>query len=435
MKLDIGVASIALAWFVVIGCGGTTAQTSSINGIVTDLQGKPVRGATVTGCGVTTTTNSIGVYNLDAVCVGEATVFATLTQDGVSYKGTNSGLTFDNEVTKNVNIEMGRVDQFSTVKGTVYDPSGNPVGFARVFCTSKDGLSSVFTTASSTGVYSFGELINGVTYTIRPSIQDFNNDQVDVTLGAKQTQTVDLFLHDALNPALQPPTGLTATAWTSPYVANRSAGHNQADAMESIKRLMEPARASKHVVRSSATARGSSFIEVDLSFTGVQSVSLYGYGVYRQSSPTAAPFVNLLRDPGANYYVDLDASLQVGATYTYWLTSLTTSDPNARGSESAYSSTSSATPLGSIDSAFASGNPAQITWSAVTGAANYTVFVYNEYPGIGVSPVWDNSANPATGTTVTVTPSLAPGTYYFVVVGQTADGSAKTISDIKSFTQ
>lgn len=413
---------------IMVACGGGSPQNALISGIVTDTNGVPVRGANVTGCGKSSTTNTVGAYILDGVCSGEATVFATALQDGVQYTGRNAGLTFSGERTKNVNIVVARSTQFGRIKGTVFDNFGNTISKARVFAIASDGLSSYLTTADSQGRYDLVELIGGTTYTIRGSVQSYNNDQFDASVAAGNTRVIDLTLRNATNPNLPAPSNLSAIAWTAPGYLTRAKG-NGAE-YELIKKLIDPSR---KTVASTRAADGPTSIEVDISFDPVNSTSLYGYGVYRQAGSSQS-VAQLLRDPGANYYVDLESTLVPGVNYTYRMTSLNTNYPDTNNSESNFSNSATATPLGPIDFASANNslNPT-FQWSTASGATSYKVFVYSSYPSVSPTALWTSSSLSAGATSVAYTgPALQSGrTYYYFVFGQSTTGRA--FSDIKSF--
>lgn len=74
-------------------------------------------------------------------------------------------------------------------------------------------------------------------------------------------------------------------------------------------------------------------------------------------------------------------------------------------------------------------------WQPATGAVSYAVFVFNQYPSIGVTDVWDNKANQTTGSSLTYSgPALTSGqTYFYIVVGFDAAGD-ETLSPVEQFT-
>jgi len=63
------------------------------------------------------------------------------------------------------------------------------------------------------------------------------------------------------------------------------------------------------------------------------------------------------------------------------------------------------------------------------------VYLFDEYPGIGVDPIWDNSASPVGGTQLTYTgPNLQSGRrYYYVILGLANGQTSRTITTVEEF--
>jgi len=75
-------------------------------------------------------------------------------------------------------------------------------------------------------------------------------------------------------------------------------------------------------------------------------------------------------------------------------------------------------------------NPVSIAWNRVNGADTYSVFVYPQFPSVGVAGTQQDAA---AGASSLALPSLASGDYYYVVAGARGDGSAVTVSPITRF--
>jgi hypothetical protein len=203
-------------------------------------------------------------------------------------------------------------------------------------------------------------------------------------------------------------------------------------AIEMIKRKLSPRRVT---ATTRLTPLGNQ-VEVDLFWNQIVNGALLGYGIYR--GPDAAHLVNtdFLRDPQAQYYPDIDDTLLPQTSYSYGITSLDTLYDGRQG-ESPLSNIVSATPIGDmVVTSVSLGSPPTITWQAASGASSYLVYLFNQYPSIGVSDIFDNSGSPTTATTLAFssTPFTHGQTYYAIVIGQNAAQTAFTISPVTSFT-
>ena len=74
-------------------------------------------------------------------------------------------------------------------------------------------------------------------------------------------------------------------------------------------------------------------------------------------------------------------------------------------------------------------------WQTVSGASNYTTYVFDRYPSIAVQSFANNFNNPSTGNTFTYNlATLTSGVrYYYLIMGANANDSARTLSRIGSF--
>ena len=136
--------------------------------------------------------------------------------------------------------------------------------------------------------------------------------------------------------------------------------------------------------------------------------------------------------------MDSDINLRDGINYSYVVSATNTNYPDTNNSLSDDSNAVTVTPLGDmniLNPTFGGGN-VTFRWSAVPNAANYTIYVFDTYPGIMVSSYANNFNNPATGTqwTYNLAPLTSGHLYYYLIMGSNSNDSARTLSVIGSFT-
>lgn len=428
---------LALIGFLLAGCGGTSTNTiGDITGFIQDTSGNPVRDANVyvTG-GPSTFSNSAGSYRLAGVPGDVRTVRATTNQDGVDYYGENVVQIFDGETSRSTNITMVRSNQRATLQGTVRDRNGNLVEGAHVFAAASTGgtvtvFSSSMVLTDSNGEFQITTLLGGQDYSVIASARGFNSDTDTVNISAGGSQNLDFTLKNATDPLLAPPSNVHAVAWTTPFVATTRSASQQAG-LEAIKQMIDPKRKNFHHTRDTS---GGNFVEIDLDWNPMSDPSLIGFNIYRASGNVSANNLNLLdfyRDPQATLYEDLDPSFHENQTYTYGITSINTNAPSTFNSESNLSTLQVVTTLNDMNLLAPTFGPLTFHWQAVSGAASYQVYVFDRFPSIGVSSIWN--ASTASTQLAYGGPALTSGhTYFYVVLGQVADGSARTLSDIDS---
>ncbi len=119
---------------------GTPATTSLVSGSVTDIDGSPVVGASVSVNGKTATSSQGGAYSLSNVTVPAnqaslvTTVTATVTINGKALSGQNTVEVLNGEAnTANVNIVVSDASNQGTISGTVRDAGNQALPNARVF--------------------------------------------------------------------------------------------------------------------------------------------------------------------------------------------------------------------------------------------------------------------------------------------------------------
>jgi len=427
------------ALLALVGCGGGSGgngpRNAEVSGIVTDFNGNPVRGARVfINQFGETDSNSSGAYQLHNVSEGDFKVRAEITQDGITYKGENVARVFSGERTKSVNITVIRENQLTRVFGHVIDNQGFTVEGARVFAIAPNNggvFSSTYEITSSDGTYDLDTLLSGVDYKIVASARGYNSD-VDVIQGsAGNSQELVLTLKNATDPLLVAPTGLEGVAWTSPREDTRSP-QNQA-AIANIKRLFDPRTPKRSVTRE--TANGN-WIETDLFWDSYPDSDAHiGFGIYRRFG-TSGQFTatDFLRDPEAETYVDSDADLQEFETWEYLITAINTNYPDTNNSESDSSNVASVETLSDLVTDSVLQGPLRFRWETGSGADEFIVYLFDEYPGIDVTPLWTSSRVAGTQVTYNGLATIQSGhRYYYLVLGLANSDSSRTISAVDSF--
>lgn len=416
------------------GCGGEASfsnlQPGEISGVVFDPDGNVVRDARVfvESPTIETRSNSSGSYVLRDVRESEPMVKAEVTQNGVRYIGQNLARVFELERSKNVNIVVVPENQVARIHGTVENSGGGVVQGARVFAIGENNLSSAMAISDSNGNYTISRLAPGIDYEVHASSPDFRSDSTIINLSPGENDDEDFVLTLTTGVSLlNPPSNLSAVSWTAPDESTRS--RESASAYEAVKQLFDPKRAARQTTR--ATPEGE-IIEVDLTWDRVNSNFLLGYGIYRALgvNGTLQPD-DFLRDPLAEFFADADERLSENTTYSYAMTSVNTDQD-----ESDFSTRATVRTLGQINVLSPQKNPLRFRWDALNGAEKYVVYVFDEAPRVGVSPIWDNEASPTTGTSLAYGgPALNSNqTYYFVVLALANENTSRSLSPIVSFT-
>ncbi|GIV19625.1 MAG: hypothetical protein KatS3mg023_1376 [Armatimonadota bacterium] len=443
----VGIAIVGLT-----ACGGKEAQKGSIAGTVTDINGDPVVGARVwvTGDGETFT-NTNGTFLLTDVSEGFKNVRASARIGNQNWSGIALVQVFADDTTRNANILLCPENLQGSIEGFVLDPYGDRVEGARVFAAGP--LSSAMAVTDRSGYYRIDGLRGGYDYPVVASSPGFLNDRKTVTVVAGQITAASFALGVASGVVPATPENVDAVVWTMPRGVTRSASPQMANALEAVKRLIDPRRAQRRAV-SRVTPEGS-LIEIDLTWDYVEDSSRLGYGIYRgrSANPASVPdnAIAFLRDPLADLFADLDLALTPGVTYYYQVVAVGANfDPDTGAGASDPSNNASATPLEPMSTFSSPAHGATIStasptlrWDRLNGASYYQVIVFEGFPDINRDPLWPaNLNNPGNSrvshpnnSTVYTGPALQPGqTYYWVVVAFSADGRARSISPLWKFT-
>lgn len=423
------------------GTGGNGARNAEVAGVVIDLDGNAVRGARVwiNEFGETDS-NSSGAYLLDGISDGDWRVRATVTQNGTTYEAETVVRVFEGERTKNINLVVIPESEQARVHGQVVDNQGFVVENAHVFAipvyepgVQETGvLSSVMELTNGNGQFSMDKLAGNIEYKITASGVGFNSDVEVVIVDPGESEEVLLALKNPTNPLLPAPTNLSAVSWTSPSEVTRSP--QLMSAAENIKRLFDPRTPKQRVTRE--TINGN-WIEIDLFWDQYpDNDSHIGFGVYRRFGNSGDFFaLDFLRDPEAEIYEDADADLQEFETWSYIITALNTRYPDTSNSESDDSNIAAVETLGDLFLNPVVQGPVRFRWQTGSGAEDFIVYLFDEYPSIDVGAIWDNSGAPVGGTELTYGgPALQSGhRYYFVVLGLANSDFSRTISEVGTF--
>ncbi len=445
MKLSVKSLGALVAIGVIFGCGGAggTGGLATVAGVVLDTNGEIVRNARVFTTAKTTFTNSSGAFVLESVDEGIVRLNAQLTIGGVNYVGENHVETFANERTKSLIIVIGRQNQAATMEGLVTDRFGAPLEKARVHANA-GYLGSSFTLTDQSGRYSMGGLFPGSTYDVQASGRTYISDTSALNFSAGQRITHNFVLDDAGSPTLPAPNNLSAVVWTAPRVNTSSNMPLRANGVkDSIRKLLDTKRGERHQGKGKRpkNSAGNNPIEVDLFWDTYRNDNLLGFGIYRGTSQTGnTTGIEFFADPLANFFADSDRILNENTNYYYEVTALNTNYPDFNNSESDFSNRYGVRPIGDMTLRNINTGPLRFNWNSCRDAEKYTVFLFSNYPDLGVSALWpfdagSTAAATTTGTSLVYTgPGLVSGRkYYYVVLALANADDSRSISAVGSF--
>lgn len=433
----------ALTLALLAGCGGSgTKLFGEISGVIYDANGNVVRGARVfveQPSRTETLSNSSGAFILSNVPEGDVYIQAEITVNGARYIGQNVARVFGTERAKSINIGVYRSTQLAGVQGFVGDRFGNAIEGARVFAATANGLSSAMAITDEDGFYVVGRLQAGVQYALNAGGRGYNADEDVVTLAANELLDFDFVLSEGTDPFLPAPQNLFAIAWTTPF-ENTESRVALSGVKENLSRIIDKGRKSliKKTARVPKMSSGGNNIEVDLGWDAVNSNALLGYGIYRGRTSTGAlTAIDFLRDPYAVFFQDLDDDIVQNVNYYYEVTALNTQYPDTNNSESNPSNRYGVFTLGDLNLRSISQTPLTFRWQAAAGAQEYAVFLFDQYPSLGVDSIWDTFATPTAALQQAYTgANLQSGrTYYYLVLGLANNDESRTLSAVGSFTK
>lgn len=428
----------AVVLFAISGCGGGGGGNGSgaagqVSGVVLDFNGNQVRGARVRIDGVgETVSNSGGSFMIDNVREGDFRVRADITQDGLEYKGENVVRVFEDLRSKSVQITVLRPNQMARIYGVVIDNQGFNLQGVRVYAipTQEGGVyGSSMELTNSDGRFDFDSLRGGSEYKIIATGVGFNSDADFVTVPAGDEEELVLTLKNPTDPLLPAPTGLEAVTWTTPSELTRSPQANAA--YEFIKSLHEPRRPVKTITRD--TIDGN-WIETDLFWDAYPDNAAHiGFAIYRRfgTSGSYTP-IDFLRDTEAESFFDMDEELQEFETWQYYISAVNTSDPT-NNSESDPSNVVQAETIGDLYPLSPLQGPLRLRWDTGSGADDFSVYVFEDYPGIGVPTLWSQTGIVGNQVTYGGSALQSGRRYYYMVIGSANGGSSQTVSRVESF--
>ena len=439
------IAMFVAGAIVLAGCGGGGDNSNSfghadVTGVVYDQNGGIVRDAQVfyndlgAGSARQTVTNSNGAYVLKGVPALDDLIQCQLTSNGVQYFGQNLARLYDGQRTMTVNIGLYPESKLASIHGTVSDNHGNLLIGAKIFAIPDNGttLSSSYGITDNRGNYFVGGLLSGIKYDIQVNGLGYSSALDTETLNAGQDKPVNYTLTAASITTLAPPSNVRAIAYTTPAQATTQIKYR--NAFSAIRSITNPGKVF-HPTMKKFVSGGSNAIEVDVMWSPITDSSLLGFGIYRGANGRPLSNVDFLRDPLSEVYEDMDGGLTSGTSYTYAVTTVSTSASNGQG-ESNLSASATVTPLGplALNGVAASTHPT-FSWSPANGAVKYSVLLFDQYPDIGVLDIFDTLQSPTQGTSYQYNGNLLSRgiTYYYVVIGYSSTGD-QSVSQVGQFT-
>lgn len=431
MKISLPFVSLVVAlslW----GCGGETgARTSIVTGTVVDSDFNPVRGATVKAAGRSTTTSSTGAYQLTDVLQDEVEIIAELRDGNQTYRGRTWIINTPDQQQRSVNIVVGNTNNLATVRGTIRDRDGFLLQGASVFAYFGTG-SSARAISDRNGNFTLRDMVANVNYSLSASGQGFRSDQTTVVLANGETRNLNFVLDNPGLPALSPPQNIGGNTWVSYPGTTRSAG--QSSALDWVRAHKNQGKDTKFASRSRAI-RDDMIVETELFWDQNNFADKFGYGVYRGNGFNGSlQAIDFYFDPLAPYYQDL--GLNPNSSYSYALTTISTLYPDFGGqTESNLSSRVNLDTLNLLRVNNVTKNPLRFNWQSGSGATDFVIYIFDQFPDIGVQAIFNNEGSPATGTSWVYTgPNLNSGqTYYYIILGGANGFSSRTISQVESF--
>ena len=430
----------------------------------------------------TVTTGGYRLTNLEGNKVHKISAFATV--NGTQYSGSTQVFTaLDSAgqagLATNGNIILSQTSQQTTVQGTVKDTTGKPVPDAGVYlavpvsggATGSSSLptySSLAAFTNSSGVYVIANVPTALptgsllltasspgaanqTVTLPQTSVTPNKTIVqDFTLSAVSGGTADTPTVLGATSFTQPSSGLTGSALQARLLSGSLASGT---VYETLRRSLSPlyaAYASRPRTLSRRLAAhavgGTNYaIEMDLAFNPptATNTNLGFYNVYRTTgalpvggvTESNSNFHDSLFDPLASYFTDVTATSDKlstdypgsnfytgGTTYNFAMSSVSTTKIESAISTPAVT----ITPLGPltlnaplVNSAVTS--PVTLSWTPVTGATHYFVYVYTQFPGVGSQPLNSSQTGLPAGTGSATVMLGGGGTTYYAIVVATAD--------------
>lgn len=439
------------------GCGGGGPPGGDIAGAVTDVDGNAVAGATVYVGSNQTRSLQNGSFILRNVGGGYQTVHAVATIGGHTWSGQTVVDVASGDLTRTVTVVISDERFQGSIAGTVIDPNGFAIEGAKIFVGQNAGSTLAITDRN--GFYQVDRLPSGVTYTVTASAVNYLNDTKQVHVDPNLVSAASFALTAAnFQGTIPAPTSLIAQSWTQPSSISRADDRTRSlyDALRRFyrrKRGLPDGPVAKTIQRKNILRSWppNAMIEIDLFWNYQNFPDLLGYAIDRGRSTSTLAGIALLRDPLAAVFFDADPALSPDLTYYYDVRRLDTVGFPNNGAEGPPSPIASATPFQPIHVQSPSGGQTVtgaplFVWTAVPGAAQYQVFLFDRFPDLrsstdpnGVVSIWtggNSTVNaPATSTIYDGPPLTSGHMYYWVVVASDAAGDTYSASEIAKFTE
>ncbi|MEP6756436.1 MAG: carboxypeptidase-like regulatory domain-containing protein [Chthonomonadales bacterium] len=435
------------------GGGGVSRGPGDLTGVVTDVDGRVVAGATITVGSANTSSLSNGTFVFHNITSGLRTVVAVNRVNGNIWSGESVVDLVSSTTNRAVNIVVSDERTQGAIAGSVIGPNGLGIPGAKIFVGGP--FNSTLAVADDGGNYFVPRVTPGVTYTVTASLAGFINDTRSVHVDNNSTTTASFALSiGSSTGALPAPTGLFAQTWTVADSISRSSPETKG-LYDWLKQVYQKKRgltglhlATKSTVKPSGRSwPAGAVVETDLFWNYVSYNNLFGYAIKRATSQAALPgseAVAILRDPLTSAFFDVDFALTPDVPYFYTVSALDTvqfTDPGQQtlGPPSAVVSANPFQKLVSTspsNGTAISGNP-NFQWNSLNGAAGYQIYVWDDFPDLwfdpsktgepnALAPIWPANLNspgssfvnaPATSQSYQG-PALIPGhTYYWLIVG------------------
>ena len=433
MKKTVVFSLACLALFMTQGCV-QVFENSTLSGRVADVDGQPVRDARVWTADGETRSSVNGSYTIRGSREGDVNVFAESTQDGVTWRGRNMVRAVADEPQYSCNIVVFPASTLARMHGSVRNDFGDPIVGAKIFAYTPGYLTSASTVTDADGNYSLTDLGSGYNYTVQAGAGGFANDTASVTLSSGENRLFNFVLFDRGVPTLPQVTGVSSTTWTSPNFVARG-GQDQESAFENIKRMWNPNRP----IRNTRTSSAGNPIEVELNWNRLIGDDFYGYGIYRGTGGGSITDYDFYREPISRTYIDTDDNLQPNQLYRYQLTALGTGYPEAVNSEGPRSAAIDARTLNDLTTSVIASSILQFNWNTNSGATSYVVYIFDRFPSVGVSSIFNNESGPVGGSSYSYNRATNPAglvsgtTYYYLVLGLANSNASRTLSPVSSF--
>lgn len=453
---------LLLTLVVLYGCGGGggTEPGTQVAGVVTDVDGKPVAGATVSCSGQQTTSLSNGAFLISGVKRGFQVVTATITINGRRWSGETRVDIVPAEPNRSVNVMVSDERFQARLSGYVIDAAGYALPGAKIFVGGPWG--STMAISDSTGAYEVRRLTPGVKYTVTCSLAGYVNETKEISLRDREQANLSFALAlGSYQGTIPAPENVSAQAWTiADRVTRSGARPSYVQWLQEFYRRKKglPSRPRTTIPEGQQSSRSSvpgSLIEIDIFWDYKYWEDLFGYAIKRGTSSPPTVVTAVLRDPLSEAFLDLDSRLVPDTIYYYTVHCLDTVGFPANGRIGPASQVVQAYPLQPVVATgpglgdIISGDPV-FRWTSVNGAASYQVIVWDRFPDLqnandpnGAVPLWPVDLNNPGSSKVSAPatslryngPYLQSGrTYYWLVLAADEYEDALSVSRIMKFT-